>query len=105
MTYFLLIQGSGNGCDYTIGCNQTWKIIDSPKPLTEERLQDIMVETCEYYGDENIDSISVVEASSFKLHHASDIMAESRRIEREEKDAELEARERAELARLQDKFS
>jgi hypothetical protein len=105
MTYIFLLNGSGCGCDYTIGCNQTWKIVDSPIPLTEERIQEIMVETCEDYGDERMDSITVIECNSFNHHSVDDVMAETRRIEREEEEAQVKAEELAELARLQEKYS
>lgn len=29
MKFILLLQGAGEGCDYTIGCNVTWKELKS----------------------------------------------------------------------------
>lgn len=35
MKYLILEKGEGYGCDYTIGCNQRWKVVESDLPYEE----------------------------------------------------------------------
>ena len=35
MQYLILEKGNGHGCDYTIGCNQRWKVVESDLPYEQ----------------------------------------------------------------------
>ncbi len=51
MKYLVLEKGEGQGCDYTIGCNQRWKIIESDLPY--EQFRNRCVKYAVFGGDAN----------------------------------------------------
>lgn len=45
--FIVLIEGSGEGCDYTIGCNKNWKKLEAS---TIEEAQRELKDVLDYYG-------------------------------------------------------
>ncbi len=100
MKYLLAIRGTGEGCDYTIGCNQKILTIEA------ENLEDALVQAEEYYvqrsGPERIESIWVCDILA-ELD-VEEIWAEHLRAEEELEEEDLRAQELAELNRLKAKY-
>jgi len=56
--YIALMQGVGEGCDYTIGCNKTWKLLHASN---KEDAEKEIVELFEYYGgEERVNEIELI---------------------------------------------
>jgi hypothetical protein len=100
MKYLLAIRGTGEGCDYTIGCNQKILTIEA------ENLEDALVQAEEYYiqrgGPEYIESISICDILA-ELD-VERVWAERLREEEELEEEDLRAQELAELNRLKAKY-
>lgn len=102
--FYLWLEQEGGGCDYTIGCGL--RLI----ALKARTLEEARVEAFREVGDGRneegrIETALVIEAArvermDVRAHYLAE---ESKRFQRESELAE--ARERAELARLQKKFS
>jgi hypothetical protein len=102
MFYFAHIQGRGEGCDYTIGCNQ--KFIPLPKATSLEEAETALLER---YGhdDERVDKITIYScpAEGFSV----DVAGYRRKVQAardEERERLNEAAERAQLEALQTKY-
>ncbi len=75
MKYLILEKGFGEGCDYSIGCNQRWKLVESDLPFEQFKHQTIKYalfggDTCadlsQYTGcSDEIDKLVIVELPSF----------------------------------------
>lgn len=51
MKYVILTKGFGEGCDYTIGCNMSWKIKDYVGPI--DTCIGLITKEALYCGDED----------------------------------------------------
>ena len=105
MTYYLMMKGSGEGCDYTIGCNQRYERL-----LSEDfnlAIRDA-VEILDGLGAFDADP-ECVPVEAVIVQHVYDINIDAERYERANKAAEIAERdanasERAEYERLKAKF-
>ncbi len=50
MIYYVLMKGKGEGCDYTIGCNQVYKKLEA-LDIIDAKIE--VNEIIEYYGGIN----------------------------------------------------
>jgi len=106
MTYILVMQ-QGGGCDYTIGCGTKVVTLDSTTP------EDAVVEAervvddhggFDTAGENRVDSAKILVVTDTVPF---DLRAIRLRLERERLEAEAvakEAKDRAELARLKQRF-
>lgn len=51
MKYVILKKGFGEGCDYTIGCNMAWDVVELVGPV--KACVELTIRECLYGGDEN----------------------------------------------------
>ena len=51
--YVALVEGCGEGCDYTIGCNQTWEFLEAED--MEDAKRSLLSDNVEYECDEDED--------------------------------------------------
>ena len=91
--YLVVEEGEGEGCDYSIGCNQRWNVIDSHLPLEEFKKKAIAFAifggdangNLETHGmsDENIVSdLRIVQLDNTTLHFV-DMYEEREKLELE----------------------
>lgn len=111
MRYYLFLVGKGEGCDYTIGCNKTWKMIDAE---SEDIALDKAVKIINDY-DGDIERYIMIQSEGSLTEKVKDKIAENRRLEEEAEAREIQAeeererqeaeeRDRAEFERLKAKF-
>ena len=108
MTYIVLMY-QGGGCDYTIGCGKISKIIT----CTPNELKSKCIELLDYYGC--LEEGSETSLDNFEVYKLGDCLYDNRNYNKwgELYQAEIEAldecegekAERAELARLQEKYN
>ena len=115
MPKFLAIYHQEGGCDYTIGCGI--RIVDVEAPSMDAAIAIItkgLAETGDRaeYGDETVESLHKVDVYEIATHEnahaalAPDIWLVPRRAAKEEAArARTEAKERAELDRLNKKYA
>jgi hypothetical protein len=102
-TFYALIKGTGEGCDYTIGCNQTWFKFNAPSFEEAEK----KVEDEYFYSDQfgsypsKINLIEVDYEEELNVAHMVHKLEEAKRLYREE---ETKKKELEELKRLQEKY-
>lgn len=82
--YLVLIEGSGEGCDYTVGCNKTWKFYDADK-TEREMFEDLYV--C-YNGSELSPKFRVIEIADAKITDYDSEKLFDKMIEAKEKEQE-----------------
>lgn len=100
-------EGVGEGCDYTIGCNQC--TIKLPKFITtmEEAIAYIQSDkqfSLEYFGMNRIEKATIYETQSFQEVNVQDIMQKQKVKKQAEQVIEKEKNELAEYERLKFKF-
>jgi len=68
--YIALIEGAGEGCDYTIGCNLNWSMFAA---TDEEEILKEVKDIYDFYGrEERVESIKILEIAEFSKtfsHH------------------------------------
>ena len=104
------VEGSGEGCDYTIGCNLAVKVLPEHIETMEQAIE--YCTTLSYEGEDAFLDYAVEMVSSITVFEVADSQkvdiaaikaakrAEKRRIEEQRK----EEQERAELARLKAQY-
>jgi hypothetical protein len=101
-TYLLVLEGPGEGCDYTIGCNLSVETIHASDAAGAHAKA---VETFDYYGGrEMVASMRLYQVAMGVDIDVDAIVAAARAQEQKAADAAAEAAERAELERLQAKY-
>lgn len=99
--WVLILEGGGQGCDYTIGCGIAVNYIQAE---TEAQALEKVKVYLEGYGRSRIESISLYpETAEVAIPYLLWEEARQKAEEREEA-REQEAKDRAELARLQAKL-
>jgi hypothetical protein len=105
MTFVLLLTGEGQGCDYCIDCNKTFRVFDA-KGAAEAMAE--VEEIIKEYGEPGIECFRLFVAGCELTDEARKYIDEKdARAAEEQKKAALaaqEARERAEYERLDRKF-
>jgi hypothetical protein len=100
--YYALMVGEGEGCDYTIGCNKTFKKM---KAHNEQDALKEAEQLCEeHQGEIPLVSLLVLEVHKAHQIPVKDIYRKMDEEERKEKEQEKEKEERKELERLKAKF-
>jgi len=105
MRYIALLIGRGEGCDYTIGCNQTWitlKADTMQKAIEECKVYDDDEDgrtIVDYHTRENeLELATIIEVSDevdfLKIH---DKLEEEREAQEAEEEEKLNKEERREL--------
>ena len=61
--FIVLAEGEGQGCDYTIGCNKTFKTL---KAETWEEAEKEVAEICGEYSEPSIAKARILEVSQAK---------------------------------------
>jgi len=103
--YVALFTGNGEGCDYTIGCNKTWKMITaSSKKEAEAKAIDVYWEHGGEAGEPGVASIELLEISSSIKIDVDTIEKEHRKTLNQIIESQTEKKEREELVRLQKKY-
>lgn len=54
-TFLVLYKGSGEGCDYTIDCNKTWKFIEAE--TMDDAIKELMSDNPNDFTAEDIDDV------------------------------------------------
>ena len=99
MSLFLaLITGKGRGCDYTIGCNKTWRFLEAR--TVQEALKEAE-KTCfdNMGGEDTIENVVLVKAGKDVLLDIHGIVQKRKEAEQAKHDADRDKRERAEFDR------
>ena len=103
--YLVVMKGEGEGCDYTIGCNMLYKIVESERCLSDfvEHFANKVTDPSEFSDP------GVVRLIIAPFEHCQDVdLRPYKQVHRDrrdaEKKAEQEARDRAELERLKKKL-
>ena len=77
-SYLALIKGSGEGCDYTVGCNCRWEFL---KAETKEDALKEVAEIVKYLvSDDLIDNIELIEYHHCTTHLAEEFCEKDKRI-------------------------
>ena len=100
-SYIVELYQSG-GCDYTIGCGT---VVENLKATTYADALEEVEELLEYYGLDRINSATIYEVKSTTGFDVGGVKARRKREREEEAARKKEAKERAELARLQAKYT
>jgi len=103
MKYLVLLEGVGEGCDYTIGCNKNWEEMDLSDDIKEAKTQAVK-HVAEWYGSDRVESVQLVPVASIETVDLQGYLDEQERKERQEEAAKKEAAEKAEYERLKEKF-
>jgi len=99
--YIVLLEGVGEGCDYTIGCNRTWVNIN----CEPSEIEKVLIELAkEYGGEDRIDNMVVYEEKPVYSCDVSLLLEDFRRQKEEKKRLKKEAKEKELLAQLKEKY-
>lgn len=120
MKKFLIVERQGGGCDYTIGCGIKVSVVEceSMEALLEKtHAKALSTEDDEEYDElaemagswlasheSSRESVSIYEIAEHRCIPLNEWKNEKKKLQEEAKDKALEAKERAELERLQKKF-
>lgn len=102
--YIAIIVGPGEGCDYTIGCNNTWKVM---RAENEDQVRDqILEEYGEFNGspDPDIEEIIVYETTPGSNIVYSNLAQRSINLHKAWQEDSEEMKERREYERLKQKY-
>lgn len=95
--FYVLLVGEGEGCDYTIGCNKTFRKLEASTWQTaREEVADICAD-CEEPSIAKATILAVTECQDFDI---ATWKADHRRRKEEEKKKEERARKKAMLEQL-----
>lgn len=108
--YYAFYVGKGEGCDYTIGCNQKFVKLESSN--VEDALTEVENDIDESYGPSEYQpdglpfkSITVFEVSNYQIFDIKAHEESVRNMVLEATKEKEEEKERAEFERLSKKFS
>lgn len=117
--FVILITGSGQGCDYALDCNKTWKYAQSEsiEHLRKTLADEMWGNLGDYGGDyekhwnrhnETYHSFEIIEISKLRTVSAAELISEHWKTAKKEAESkaeqEREAADLAEFERLQKKF-
>jgi len=102
--YAVFITGEGEGCDYTIGCNKTFTVVEAE---SEDHARDMVLQN---YGQLNptnqydicIDKIEVFEFTNSWVF--SDLAEKAKKVYKDSLRKQKEDKERQEFERLKKKY-
>jgi len=100
MKYLLVLQQSGEGCDYTIGCGMLYEIVNLKTKDPAELLA--LLQT--YADIEELEEALLIPLTAVEKIDLAALCRMARDREIAEAEAEKEREERATLARLQTKY-
>ena len=97
--FLALVEGAGEGCDYTIDCNKTWTFLEAK--TWDEIETEVINEILDYYTctsepesiKERLKQIKIIEIKElreFDLDNCVATLKEKGRKEKEEKEDEIE---------------
>jgi hypothetical protein len=125
---FLVVEkGTGEGCDYTIGCNMSYDIVESDDSI--EVLAARLAEDAVFHGEKDdyecrrvsshtensirelivvpMDNAVIPDLTKIRREHntrVTKLLAERRKADDERRKADEEAKDKAEFERLKKKF-
>lgn len=100
-------EGVGEGCDYTIGCNEcTIKLPNSLKTMQEavDYIRSDEEFSLDYFGKSRIEKATVYEIQSCQVIDVKDIIQKEKLEREKQKVIQKEKNELAEFERLKEKF-
>ena len=98
MKYIALVTGMGEGCNYTIGCNRMWSILDVASEEGAINACKTIVEDNGYDRIDNITLLQIVEGVEGK-----DIVVPIGKWRKEQEDENERRANERELARLEER--
>jgi hypothetical protein len=100
MKYYLLLEGHGYGCDYTIGCNLKWEIIEAESDaLAAARAKEIIVD----YSPDRIKTATLVKIESPPID-LRPFLDERVNNKKQQEEAAAKEKRRKEFEKLQQEF-
>lgn len=108
MRYLICKKQCGVGCDYTIGCGMLFEFIDADSRADAQEKAiwpDGRDGCCVLEGEQALCELLIVPSNSVITVNVPDIITDVVEQWRDTVTRETEAKERAELARLQAKYS
>ena len=103
-TYAVFITGDGDGCDYTIGCNKTFTVVEAENETIALNiiLEEYNQLNPEYENEIWLDEVEVFEViNSWKFNNLAE---KADKLYQIYKQNQKEAKEQLELARLKKKY-
>ena len=108
-SYIVILKQAGEGCDYTIGCGRTFKMINAPD---DDNAKEQAKEILEYHGSLYPDGERALEEFAlFKIDSMiadttwyNELYEEALQAESDEKQKVQDAKDKKEYERLQHKF-
>jgi len=101
MSKYILIMKQGGGCVYTIACGTLIIEMDATTPAEAQAEAQLEID---YHGLDRIDEAAIYEVAAKIIFNIEAVKAEREAAEAAEAEAQKEAKDRAELARLQAKY-
>lgn len=101
MIYYIFAEGPGEGCDYTIGCNQAFEELEATN------MEEAQKAAREWYNDrssESVESMTIIEVSNAIDCDIDGWLKEARDARAARKKVKDEAEKRATFERLKAKF-
>jgi len=116
-TFLVAMKGTGDGCDYTIGCNMRYKLVMSDKTideLTQKEIQDALFhgeDDQDYINDKilgkednEISELFVVELENYRRPNLGALRGTHNEMVQQRRTKKREEKERLEFERLKAKF-
>lgn len=101
MKFYLLLEGPGEGCDYTIGCNKTWREFNaSDLPAALAKANKIILEE----GEERVEKAALLSVEAVQTVDVRGLFREAEEMRRKRAKTVEERAERTEYERLKKKF-
>lgn len=105
--YVALITGRGDGCDYSIDCNVTFRKFEANS--IDEAVEYVLENVVEYYGYDRFEDYEILEISGDITKDVDErinfIKDEQEKEEQKKEQEKLERSELEQLARLQAKYN
>jgi len=99
--FYALIAGSG-GCDYTIDCGKTFKILNAD--IREDAVEECIKLFDGYGGQERVDEIQLIEVATHELIDLDKVIRDREETADLEKREKQEKKDREEYKRLHEKY-
>ena len=101
--FIALSTGTGEGCDFCIGCNLRMDHLNNANNM-DEALQKAEELFDDWGAEERIANMLIIEVADDALLDINGIIKRRKETQQQKHDAETEARERKQLAELKDKY-
>lgn len=98
---FIALIDGGDGCDYNIDCNKTWKFL---KATNIEEARKEVEYFFEYYGREMIKKMTILDVSSSESFDVSGYLKKLRMDDSEREAIRKQEEERLQYEKLKKKF-